>query len=83
MNYIVKTKFKVGDKVFYPRVTKENCLIDVREYYITNINIWINDREQVKIDYFASPHKTGRGKKFCDGLQLFHTYEEALAYCNF
>lgn len=73
-------KFKIGQKVYHPRISKDNGFIDIREYYITNINIWINYKNEINIDYFASTSKTKLGKKFWNGDLLFETYEDTINY---
>ena len=79
----IHTKFKIGDKVYHPRICSEKkMLIDIREYYIVRIDINI-DRRFKNITYQASPcREKVRGKSFRDGKLLFRSYEEAFKYVN-
>lgn len=77
----IPLKFKLHDKVYVPRICLERKeLTDIKEYYITRIDISI-DKRGVFINYFISTNKEKtRGKKFYNGELLFHTYDEALNY---
>ena len=77
------TKFKLGDKVYRPRICSEKKkLIDIREYYIVRIEI-ILDKYSKTVNYHASPNKNNtQGLKYYDGYGLFKTYEEAIEYAK-
>ena len=79
----IPTKFKLGDKVYKPRVCSEKkILIDIREYYIVRIEV-ILDKYSKTVNYHASPNKDNvRGLKSYNGDGLFSTYEEALEYAR-
>lgn len=76
----IPMKFKLHQKVYFPRIIEQRKLLDIKEYYIVRINITIDGRF-TSIGYYASPTKDNvRGKLFYEGKQLFSTYEEALEY---
>lgn len=76
----IPAKFKLGEKVYHPRINSNGKLIDIREYYIVRINI-VMDRKDTFIDYHASPCRDKvRGHLFHDGKLLFQNYNEAMAY---
>ena len=81
-NIIVPAKFRIHQKVYYPRITDQGKLLDIREYYIVRIAIVISGYF-TSIDYHASPYKEkARGQLFHNGNQLFSTYDEALKYAK-
>ena len=81
-NISIPMKFKLHQKVYYPRITDQRKLIDVREYYIVRISITINGY-LTSIGYYASPYKEqGIGKLFYEGNQLFDTYDKALEHAK-
>ena len=78
----VPLKFKLHQKVYYPRITEQRRLKDIREYYIVRINIIIDNRH-ISVGYHASPYKDNvTGKLFYEGNQLFNSYEKALEYAK-
>lgn len=73
----IPLKFKLHQKVYYPRITDHGKLLDIREYYIVRIAIVITEYS-TSIDYHVSPYKEkSRGQLFRNGDQLFGTYAEA------
>lgn len=76
-------KFKLGDKVYFPRICREKrTLLDIREYYIVRIDISL-DKYQKVITYYASPNKENiRGKRFFEGEGIFSTYDKAMQYAT-
>jgi CRISPR/Cas system-associated exonuclease Cas4 (RecB family) len=78
----IPLKFKLHQKVYYPRITDQGKLLDIREYYIVRIAIVITGYS-TSIDYHVSPYKEkSRGQLFRNGNQLFGTYDEALKYAK-
>lgn len=78
----IPLKFKLHQKVYYPRITSQGKLLDIREYYIVRIAIVITGYS-TSIDYHVSPYKEkSRGQLFRNGDQLFSTYAEALKYAK-
>lgn len=76
----IPVKFKLGEKVYHPRITSDGKLIDIREYYIVRIAI-VMDRRSTFADYHASPCRDNvRGHLFHDGKLLFQSHNEAMAY---
>lgn len=81
-NISIPMKFKLYQKVYHPRITEHWKLLDIREYYIVKISIFI-DRNFTSIYYYASPYKEKvRGQLFREGNQLFDSYEKALEYAK-
>lgn len=76
----IPIKFKLGEKVYHPRINSDGNLIDIREYHIVRINAVMN-RRGTFVDYHASPCRDKvRGHLFRDGKLLFQNYNEAMAY---
>lgn len=81
-NVSIPLKFKLHQKVYYPRITEQKNLKDIREYYIVRITITIDGRF-TSINYHASPYKDNTtGKLFYNGNQIFDSYEKALEYAK-
>lgn len=78
----IPLKFKLHQKVYYPRIMDQGKLLDIREYYIVRISIVITGYS-TSIDYYVSPYKEkSRGQLFRNGSQLFSTYDDALKYAK-
>ncbi len=81
-NIKIPLKFKMYQKVYYPRITEQRKLKDIREYYIVRINVTIKG-DFTSIGYHASPYKGNTsGKLFYEGNQLFDSYEKALEHAK-
>lgn len=83
MELKINTKFQIGDLVYIPRInSKNNCLIDIKQYYIVRINVSIMSNK-TRIEYHVSKNKNSiRGTVFYENSPLFNSLREATEYAN-